>query len=256
MKLILYILFLLVSSTTCGAQSKYRTSLQDYYLSQNIRGARFFKRLSISGGLHFITGKVDIDYKGIADTYYREIKTQLNIKSQQSYVGYVGSYFPVTIISDNSMLVANIELMASYSKLGYDSISLTSKRRFCIPQETYRVGLPISLEYHVGSDVLLNKMSKTMFSIGGGVCPTYLYSNDNNYQSPVLFTPFIKGEVGFFAGLAFKFRAMYYFGSIKYGYSKDYNIADRQNILISDFKGSAGFNISLVILPFSYSWTK
>jgi hypothetical protein len=159
-------------------------------------------------------------------------------------------------ITDNSMLVFNIDLMACFSKLAYDSVSITDNKKVLLIKDTYRAGIPISLEYHSGADVLLNRNAKTMYTLGAGIAPSHIATDDYYLQSPIIFTPFIKAELGMFVGLSFKIRLMYYIGQLNYEYAEDYNLLGGKNYMVSDFKAGAGYNISLVIMPFSYMWDR
>jgi len=172
-------------------------------------------------------------------------------------VVHIGNYIPMALISDNSMLVLNIELTAASMKLTYDSVVITAKRNFHVSYETYRAGMPISIEYRLGGDVLLHKKQKMLFGIGGGICPQIIKSDDYDKQSPLLFTPFAKAELGAMVGLAFKFRVVYYWGTFHYGTTEEYGIMDTpNNYAKSEFNGGAGITASLIILPFSFTWNK
>lgn len=253
---LLPLVYLLLLPFAMAAQG-YRSSLDDFYLAEGIDGGKFFKRLSIAVGKQYIPGEIKFQFNGFVDTVFRDIKQEDNLKSKESYAVHVGSYFPITLVSDNSMLVLNIELYASVTKLSYDSIAVTARKNIMIPYETYRAGMPVSIEYRIGGDVLLNKSSKTIIGIGGGLCPQIIKSDDYNKQIPILITPFIKGELGFFAGLAFKVRAMYYWGTYHYGITEEYGLFDTpNNYTKAEFNGASGFSISLVAMPFSFLWNK
>ena len=250
------LLFLIVFANTCFAQG-YRSAMDDYYISQGIDGGRFWKRMYIGIGKEFVPGKATVTFRGYADSTFKDYKDDLSIKSKESYVVHIGNYLPMALISDNSMLVLNIELTAASLKLTYDSVAVTAKKQFAISYETYRAGLPISIEYRMGGDVLLNKRQKMLFGIGGGICPQIIKSDDYDKQSPLLFTPFAKAELGAMAGLAFKLRIVYYWGTFHYGTTEEYGIMNTPNNYVkSEFNGGAGVTVSLIILPFSFMWNK
>lgn len=254
---LLSLLCVLSCITTTVAQSKYRSSLQDYYLANSIKGGRFWQRLSVAGGLHFISGTADLHFMGFADSAYTDTTLTATVKAKQSYAFYIGSYFPVVLMSDKSMLVAEIEFMASVSKLSYDSIALAKNTNISAPTDVHKIGIPISLEYRSGADVLLNKQAKTMFALGAGFNFCIINSDDYDKVTPLRALPFIKAELGFFAGMAIKVRGVYYFGNSDYNYTVNYNVAHSiGDQLVSKFRGSNGFNISLVLMPFSVNWAR
>ncbi len=245
----------LLTATEAVAQSKYRSSLQDYYLANSIDNNRFWKRFSIAGGLHFIPGTADLHFMGFADSSYIDTAISATIKAKQSYAFYVGSYFPIALMSDKSMLVAEVELMASVSKLTYDSIPIAAKTNISAPTDVYKIGIPISLEYRSGADVLLSKEARSMFTLSAGFNFCIINSDDYDRVTPLRALPFVKAELGFFAGIGFKIRGVYYFGNSDYNYTVNYNVAHGTgDQLISKFRGSNGFNLTLVLMPFSVNW--
>lgn len=259
LKYLALLLFIVaVSEPVVAQRGGYRSAMQDYYLANSVNDKRFLQRMAVSVGLQMISGKADIAFNGFADSGgYRADSFKADIKAKQSFVVHIGSYFPLLIVSDNSMLVFNMELMASVSKLTYDSITITPGAKFSIPFQTYRAGMPLSIEYRMGGDARLNKNYKTCFGIGAGINPGILYSTDYNRNPPLKITPFVKAEAGFFAGLAFKLRVIAYFGETEYDYSENYNkVRGLNNLVRTEIRGNYGYSASLVIMPFSYMWSK
>ncbi len=242
-------------SFTATAQSSYRTRLQDYYLQMSSPYGHFARRLSLSFGKYFIPGKVDVDYSGIPDSLFVDTTMSLTMHARRSYTIAVGDYFPLAIISDNSMLVCNIELMGSYSKLTYDTVYFADSGKLSQSFETFRAGIPISIEYRAGGDVTLNKNSTMMFTIGGGVNVGIIRSLDDRKVMPYKATPFIKLEMGAFAGLAFKARLVYNFGNSYYAKNENQNVLGNDYVS-SAYRGTNGISFSIVIMPFSYKWER
>jgi|GEM_PF-7106419 len=60
---------LIVFANNCLAQG-YRSSMDDYYISQGIEGGRFWKRMYIGIGKGFVPGKATVTFKGYADSTY------------------------------------------------------------------------------------------------------------------------------------------------------------------------------------------
>lgn len=249
-------LIMLIIVTSTYAQSGYRHPLQDYYYKKNIDNRRIWQRISLSVGKHYIPGKIDLHYIGVPDSQFYDTTLTRSIKSKRSYIVHLGTYFPIAIVSDQSMLVFNVELMASTTTIAYDMVMFADSGKFMHPFETYRVGIPLSLEYRLGGDVTLNKRNKSMFSVGVGILPSLNNSDDYGHRPPYKILPFVKAELGFFALVAVKVRAVGYFGNTDYVYSELYNVAQggRGDYLKAEARGGNGFNLSVVVMPFSFKW--
>ncbi|MBS1774265.1 MAG: hypothetical protein JST82_15510 [Bacteroidetes bacterium] len=238
------------------SQSKYRSSLQDYYLQQQIEGNLFFKRLSIAACKHFIPGNAELHFNGFADSTFRDSTFKSSLRSKQSYAFYIGSYLPISIISDNSMMVLNIELMGAVTQLTYDSVRFSKKTAIATSFQTVKVGIPVSIEYRQGADVMLNKKSGAMFTLGAGGFLGIINSDDYNLIKPYRLNAFIKAELGFVAVVAIKIRAQYYFGTALYAYTEDYDLAGQPSLTKTNYKGSSGFDLGVVLMPFSLGWNR
>ena len=68
--------------------------------------------------------------------------------------------------------------------------------------------------------------------------------------------PFLKAEIGFVAGVAFKIRGMAYLGKSKYTPTIHYGINNigAFDVLETSTEGSNGYSISAIIMPFSWTW--
>ncbi len=250
-------LILIVTAFTVFAQSGYRNRLQDFYYKRSIDGRRPWQRISLAFGKHFMPGTIDLKYTGYPNDNFYDTSFSFNIKSKRSYAVNVGTYFPIAIVSDVSMLVLNVELMASTTSLGYDSVKFTDTAKFMRSFETSRAGLPISLEYRLGGDVVLNKNYKGLFTLGVGLMPCINSSDDYDKVPPYKILPFVKAELGFFALVAIKLRATAYLGNTDYlAGSTMYNVVPggKGDELRASARGSNGFTLSAVIMPFSVSW--
>ena len=235
------------------AQAQYRRSLQDYYYKKVITSNRFWQRMSFGVGKHYLSGKTNLEYEGwdVENNNIFTKQTEENTLIKSNWTGYVGSYFPITIVSDNSMLVFNTELMVSYASLTYDSLIFLGTNKYAESQDAYKIGTLLSIEYRLGSDITLNKQDGGMFTIGGGISPCFV--NSDNY---IKFIPFLKGEFGFFAGIAFKVRGIMYFGNSVYA-DKESNSISNTGVgdnLKTYISGSNGFDLAIIIMPFSVTW--
>lgn len=254
MRRLLFILFILFS-TTAIAQYKQHQPFKDYYTARAIGGERVYQRIYLGGGKHFIFGTADLHYKGY-DTSGNAIDTNLSvrIRSKQSYLIHAGTYFPFVLLSDNSALAFNFEVLGSFSYLTLDSVFFHPKALYKKSEPIIMLGIPVSLDFKTDGDVSLSKVRKTMFTIGGG----FLIGGTNRYftssaQVPISPIPFTKLEAGYFAGLAIKLHAKIYFGDGKFIDRPTGNIFGNDELYTKTHSGF-GYNISLVLMPFSYGW--
>lgn len=254
---VLFLILILVTSFL-KTNAQYRKSIQDYYYKKVIHSNRFLYRMSIGGGKHYLSGKVNMKYQGwdIAsnDIYKKEFNEKIRLRG--NWTGYIGSYFPVTIVSDNSMLVVNTELMVSMASLTYDSLIFLGTNNYAEGEDSYKLGALLSLEYRLGGDVTLNKKDGAMFTMGVGVNPCIVNSDDYNVILPYKFIPFLKAELGFFAGIACKIRGIMYFGNSVYADKETFGISNTGvgDNLKTYISGTNGFDLALVLMPFSYKW--
>jgi hypothetical protein len=235
------------------AQYKQHLQFNDYYTKLAVGNERIYQRITIGGGLTFMSGNYTFAYNG-QDTLGKAISDTLTKKyrSKDNYVFYLGTFFPITLITDNSMLAFNTEVMFSMATLDFDSVEFAPKVVYKKREKIVSGGLQLSLDYKWGGDVPLERNS-TMFTLGAGLSFTRFESMPNLNGLPIRAIPFVKADVGFYAGLAFKLRGMVYFGSDEYR-DKTYFDAINTDRLHVNVKGSYGFNIALLILPFSAGW--
>jgi len=119
-------------------------------------------------------------------------------------------------------------------------------------------GAPVSLEFKSGFDANCDKFYKTTSSFGLGIMPYMALPAEVSTTAEYSIVPFVKAEFGFFAGVGFKFRAMYLLNSVTYAnFNDEYS---GNETLQKDLKSSLllktkpEFSISLIVLPGSYKW--
>lgn len=242
----------------CSAHGQYRRSLQDFYLSKSIGSGRLWKRLYGGIGKFYIPAEMTFKYVAID---YRDNTTidttfKKHTRSRESWTAHLGTFVPISMVSDNSMIALNVEFVGRSVSLAYDSLLFLGETKFMNPLETYMVGMPISIEYRQGGEVSLDRKDKMIFAFGGGIVPCIVNSDDYNRVKPYKFTPFIKAEIGFVAGMAFKLRGTYYLGKSKYPNSSFFNTNDigAYDELHISTEGTNGYSFSLIISPFAWAW--
>jgi hypothetical protein len=248
----------LLLSVTLSANAQYRKSLQDFYLSKGIGAGRAWQRISLGIGKFYIPAEITLKYKGYnpVGNVYIDTTLKKNTRSRQAWVAHIGTFFPIDMLTDNSMIAVNVELVARSVSLAYDSLLFFGSSKFMSPTPAYMVGLPICFEYKRGGEVSLDKKDRSLFTVGAGIVPCIVNSDDYNAVTPYKFIPFIKAEIGFVAGIGFKLRGMAYFGKTKYSGSNFYGLNNigANDELHTTTEGGNGYSLSLIIMPFSWSW--
>lgn len=250
---LLLAVFAVCISSAAFAQYKQHLQFNDYYTKLAVGNERVYQRIAIGGGLTFMSGNYTFGYEG-HDTLGRKITDTVTRKyrSRDNYVFYVGTFFPITLITDNSMLALNTEAMFSMARLDYDSVEFAPKVVYKKNERIVTGGLQLSLDFKWGGDVPLERNS-TMFTLGGGLSFMRFDAMPDPKGLPFRTIPFVKADVGFYAGLAFKIRGMVYFGQEEFR-DKTYTDAINSDRLHVNVSGNYGFNLALLILPFSTGW--
>ncbi|WP_276134931.1 hypothetical protein [Polluticoccus soli] len=256
MKLLITLLCLITTIPTCvSAQYKQHRPFQDYYSARAIGSERVYQRIYIGAGKHFLTGTADLHYVG-TDTTGAPVDTSISkkVRAKGSYVFHAGTFFPVALLSDNSMIAFNVEFLGAFYYLAIDSVFFHPGALYKGSESITMLGVPISLEFKSGGDVSLSKVRKSMFAIGAGA----YFGGTNSYvayqdQLPFIPIPFAKVEAGFFAGLAFKLRGVAYFGNANFIDRPTGHIFGEDQLTTKTHSGY-GFQLSVIMMPFSNGW--
>lgn len=184
------------------------------------------------------------------------------VKNAPSFGAYIGNFYPLAYIGENSgCLVLSTEIMGSYTSWNVKAVNFTNGSVGGHDNSyttSIAASLPIALEYKYGADGILDKYKRFMFSLGVGGAPT-AYSNTYVKSSTSFqFTPFIKAEIGFFAGIGMKLRGTFQFGQLTYA---SWAAANRfvpawqgGDNTTTSVTGKPAYTVSFIVFPFSGRW--
>ncbi|XZF16026.1 hypothetical protein ACTHGU_07800 [Chitinophagaceae bacterium MMS25-I14] len=220
---------------------------------------RGLQRLQV--GYSFLMGSAT--YKYDATTFDQSSVTLIDttatekIKSKGGFGVTIGTYFPISRLGNKGSLCIAVDgvwnaLMWEKGGFSYSSNSETGTTSS--GSGTMQFGLPVGFDYKFGCDGLLDKSKRFCFTVGTGVFPSAnltVFKGQTDNKMMVL--PYIKGEVGVFAGICFKVRAQYSFGNLKY---MEYNQSDDITTSTMSLKGKSNLAVSLILMPFSWKWEK
>jgi|GEM_PF-1216906 len=127
---------------------------------------------------------------------------------------------------------------------------------------TSQMALPIGLSLRFGSDAAREKSQRFCMNFGGGIMPMYNRTRledtgkkNPNVQKYFAFTPYMRFEVGLFAGICWKVRVNYSFGDFKLiEDNKNWHKENPYGVEKFNLMGKTGLNVSLILMPFSYDW--
>ncbi len=180
----------------------------------------------------------------------------------------IGTYFPIVKLSEKAVLAISLDYLYNFmlwdgttqSLTGYsDSLSaFTYDYDFPINGITGHMGLPFGVDFKYGGDATLDKSNKLSMSFGTGIYPS-LNATVFDFSSGVQYKvkPYLKGEIGFHAGITFKVRALYSFGKIDYlSYSSTLGGDLFSQINGTSLTSKSQLTLSLLVMPFSWAWQR
>lgn len=251
------ILFIFVFSVLqVYGQYKQHRVFDDYYTARAIGNERIWQRMYIGGGTHIVTGRAQLQYNGPDSTgKWINVDHDQKLRGAKSFMLQAGSYFPIVLISDNTALALNAELMFSYAELSFDSVAFQPRAVYSRPVPYIIAGIPLSLDFKSGGDVSLSKVRRQMFTLGvgavGGISTASVAMKRS--EIPLTAIPFVKAEIGMFAGIAFKLRGVAYLRNAININETFSNIFTQDQVIVKMHAGY-GYHVSLIIMPFSYGW--
>ena len=184
----------------------------------------------------------------VSDTKDTLIKRNFNTSA--AFGVTAGTYIPLKRLGESSMLVLGIDYM--YNMMTWKA-STNNGETIGFNGVTAQMALPIGLDFKFGADALNVKNRRFCATLGLGAFPSYALTAIDNTPltiDPVFsVAPYVKAEVGVFAGICMKVRAIAAFGKIGY---MEYSEKDTKSS--SEFYGNTNFAVSLLIMPFSFKW--
>lgn len=192
----------------------------------------------------------------------KELDTTFTAQARitKSLSGYLGVSVPLAMPNNKSMFCLDIEANILTGAITYDTIILPLGYKDLQIAETIpfmMASAPISFNYKFGGDATLSKDNRTLLSAGAGIATTYITVDDNtNAEALIRAVPFIKAEVGFVFGFAFKLRGTAYLGNYNLIDYKSPEASTAVGMLSRQYSGPLGYNLSVIIMPMAFSWDK
>lgn len=166
-------------------------------------------------------------------------------------------YYPLAELNENSILAFNFGVAGYVLNYDVGEIRPTATKVYDYSLRSMQIGLPLCLDYKFGGEAVFNKSQKTSFTLGVGVTPIAYFNtfgDIGNVKAGV--RPFLRAEVGFFAGIGWRIT-----GSVLAGNAKTMDIpSDAAGMKIMPansritINSSPIYSIGISFMPFSFDW--
>lgn len=190
-----------------------------------------------------------------------------NVTSTAGFGVVVGSSIPLKQLSDRCMLSLGVGYAYNMFTWDYQIPSFRSTltgedgkvyydfNDMPISGASLQMSLPISADFKFGNDAFLRKNVRFGTTFGVGVLPVAAVTADfDNAGFGFGAAPFVKAEVGIFAGICFKLRAQYALGYMPFYDSKNSLSGITDLSVKSSLVGKQTLSFSLIFMPFSWAW--
>ncbi len=183
-----------------------------------------------------------------------------NARLSETVSGFLGVSVPLAMPNLKNMFCLDIEANIVAGALTYDTVTIPLQYRDIKMAETLpfmMASVPVSFNYKYGGDATLSKDNKTLLSAGAGIATTYMTVDDNTSSDALIkAVPFVKAEVGFVFGAAFKIRGTAYLGNYEMINYKSPESSSAVGVLSRKYSGPLGYNISVIVMPLAFTWEK
>ena len=190
-----------------------------------------------------------------------------NVQSKLAYGAGIGTFFPLKQLGRKSKLALDVGILANIYTFDYPTTTfsgLNSDGTFdytdglAFSGATMSMAVPIGVSAKIGCDAMQDKKIRWCWSGGVGVYPSYNISVDfDNIDAQFAVQPYVRTEVGIYAGVCIKLRAQFAFLDAPYmkmGSKNSFSGFGNESNTSLTSKGN--LNLSLVIMPFAFTWKR
>lgn len=212
-------------------------------------------------GYSFLVNSAEykVQQKITVPDFAKDTTYKYDMKTSATFGITIGTYVPIARLGRKSKLVWGIDGM--YNMMLWDSkLKMYGGSGTVIDAPfsgaTLQLALPTGLDFKFGCDALNVKNIRFCTTLGAGVYPSYSITaldqvNDIDPQFGI--APYAKFEVGVFAGICMKLRAIYAVGNLAYIDQKEKT--DYSNTH-SQLLGTSNLTLSILVMPFSWTWPR
>ncbi|MFT4062960.1 MAG: hypothetical protein QM642_11460 [Edaphocola sp.] len=256
---------LLAAASFFGESSKAQVSPADVarYLKRRNDGKKvsLFHRYEVGYGQSFGGGNVSITNRYYDQSNYNQIggKSRTTTFRYMSPSGYANIHIPMSYLSRKTILSASVGVFTQVNIFELGNTSLDENTTTSYDMGDAMVGLPLGIDVIWGGEATTDKADRVTLRAGAGVMPFLAFgslaSGEQQYVK-LNARPYLKAEIGFFAGVEWKLRGSLIAGSRtiydeKYG---DYNLQTESYYSTFQMKITPIYNIGFTVFPFSFGW--
>jgi|GEM_PF-1043884 len=252
-----------VSAQISGAQMRHIARSTNEYLNkrQNGENVSLFHRFEIGYGLTYGRASVNIQDRFRDGSNGNAIagNSRVTTFNYRASSGFVGTYFPLSYLSNKSILAINTGVFGTASVWDIGNTSLEENTVTSYEAKDVFIGVPLGVDYIYGGEATMNKSDKVTLRAGAGLMPFLaggeLADGSQDYVKLGI-KPYIKAELGFFAAVEWKLKGMIVAGSRTiYDYKTgDYNLNDSEYYYSFNMKIKPTYTIGITVFPFSFGW--
>lgn len=210
-------------------------------------------------GYSFVSNKANYEIKQKLTLNGNTLDSTFNydMKTSGSFGATMGTYVPIKRLGRKSNLSWGIDYM--YNMMLWD----TKTKRFDNDGKLYdapfsgatvQMALPTGLDLKFGCDAMTLKNHRFCATLGVGALPSFSMTtlDDLNDIAPQFsVAPYVKGEVGVYAGACFKLRAIYTIGNLTYVNQTQNSSNGKTTHLL---QGASNLTVSILVMPFAFTW--
>lgn len=198
------------------------------------------------------------------DLFIIDTVLKKDIRTKGGFGATMGTYIPIAKLSENAVVALGIDgvfnmLVWDYERVKEDyGATAGYSANYAVTGGTMQMGVPIGFDMKFGCDAALDKSRRSCATFGVGAFPSAsLTAYEMEADAAIKVQPYFKAEVGFFAGVCFKVRALYTPGKIGL-IDQEYNSITPFGDVNSNISltGRSSFTFSLLVMPFSFAWER
>lgn len=177
-----------------------------------------------------------------------------NLSTSAAWGFTAGTYFRLSHLGESGILALGVDYM--YNLMAW---KVNNSEPGTFDGATVQMALPIGLDMKFGADAMQVRDRRFCATLGAGVYPSYAITSITDAPitiDPVFsVAPYLKAEVGIYAGICMKVRAIYAIGDLTYmDYKESSNANGVESSTSTKLVGKSNLTISLLIMPFSFKW--
>lgn len=182
-----------------------------------------------------------------------------NMGAAKGWGATSGTHFPIAVMGEKSILAIPVDAIVNLYVWNTGDIAINGGT-YNYDVATMQIGVPVGIDYKTGGDAMLDKSNRISFTAGIGMHPNMYATAFGpwNGQAKFRVQPYLKAELGVFAGICFKVRALYTMSDVDLIKANEeqlyggWSAADESETI--RVRSKPNLTLSLLVMPFSWDW--